>query len=167
MNQSNKENTFMRRQSPNFSDDGNSESAMTTLPLSDKKQQQHKMGSGKSSAATYQQMINESISNTQFIGQRNTFAFWTIVIIIFILAVGNLILTMTIIGVLRLGKGMEHLELVPEAESIKFFGIADLDRVYKKDGIIEGFTDVPVTITGMFNIYIFFKCIVYAYYAVP
>lgn len=152
MHQTNNENTFMRRSSPNFSDDGNSESAMTTLPLSDKKHHQqlnYKMhqSSGKSSAAAYQQMINDTAS-TQLTG-RNTFAFWTIVIIIFILAVGNLILTMTIIGVLRLGKGMEHLELVPEADTIKFFGITDLDRICKKDGILEGFSDVPVTITGM------------------
>lgn len=38
--------------------------------------------------------------------------------------------------------------MVPEADSIKFFGSADLDRIYKKDGIIEGFSDIPLTITG-------------------
>lgn len=37
---------------------------------------------------------------------------------------------------------------MPEADSIKFFGSTDLDRIYKKDGIIEGFSDVPLTITG-------------------
>lgn len=42
---------------------------------------------------------------------RNTFAFWTIVWLIFVLAVGNLCLTLTIFGVLRLGRGMEHLEV--------------------------------------------------------
>ena len=82
---------------------------------------------------------------------RNTFAFWTIVWLIFVLTIGNLVLTFTIIGVLHLGKGMEFLELVPEMESIKFFGSTDLDRIYKKDGIIEGFSDVPMTITGNFK----------------
>lgn len=42
---------------------------------------------------------------------RNTFAFWTIVWLIFVLAVGNLCLTLTIFGVLRLGKGMEFMEV--------------------------------------------------------
>lgn len=42
---------------------------------------------------------------------RHTFAFWTIVWLIFVLTVGNLILTLTIIGVLRLGRGMEFMEV--------------------------------------------------------
>lgn len=42
---------------------------------------------------------------------RNTFAFWTIVWLIFVLAVGNLCLTLTIFGVLRIGKGMDSLEV--------------------------------------------------------
>lgn len=42
---------------------------------------------------------------------RNTFAFWTIVWLIFVLAVGNLCLTLTIFGVLRIGKGMDFLEV--------------------------------------------------------
>lgn len=37
---------------------------------------------------------------------------------------------------------------MPEADSIKFFGSTDLDRIYKTDGVIEGFSDVPLTITG-------------------
>lgn len=43
---------------------------------------------------------------------RHTFAFWTIVWLIFVLTVGNLILTLTIIGVLRLGRGMEFMEVI-------------------------------------------------------
>lgn len=42
---------------------------------------------------------------------RHTCAFWTIVWLIFALTVGNLILTLTIIGVLHLGRGMEYLEV--------------------------------------------------------
>lgn len=143
MKQASNENVFMRRISPNFSEDGNSESAMTTLPMTEKRIQNH---SSDNKGAAYQMMINDAIANTHLTG-RNTFAFWTIVSIIFILTVGNLILTITIIGVLRLGKGMEYLELVPEADSVKFYGETDLDRIYKKDGIIEGFADMPVTVT--------------------
>lgn len=78
----------------------------------------------------------------------NGFVFWTIVLLVLILTIGNLILTMTIIGVLGIGKGMAFLELVPEANAVEFFGITDLDRIYKKDGVLEGFADVPMTITG-------------------
>lgn len=79
---------------------------------------------------------------------RKTFAFWTLVSLLFILAVGNLILTMTILGVLKLGKGMQSLELVPEEYAIKFFGNTDLGHLYKRDGKIEGFHDEPVDITS-------------------
>ena len=145
-------NTFMRRASPNYSDDGNSESAMTTLPISDRKSATTNMESCMNPNGAYQTIIKQPVDGTEaLLTGRNTFAFWTIVTIIFILTIGNLILTMTILGVLRLGRGMEHLELVPEADSIKFYGVTDLDRVYKKDGIIEGFSDVPITITGRFK----------------
>lgn len=36
---------------------------------------------------------------------RKTFAFWTLVCLLFVLAIGNLILTFTILAVLRLGQG--------------------------------------------------------------
>lgn len=36
---------------------------------------------------------------------RKTFAFWTLVCLLFALAIGNLILTFTILAVLRLGQG--------------------------------------------------------------
>lgn len=77
---------------------------------------------------------------------RKTFAFWTLVGLLFILAIGNLILTMTILGVLKLGQGMESLELVPEEYAIKFFGDTNLDNVYKRDGLIEGYDDEPINI---------------------
>lgn len=49
---------------------------------------------------------------------------------------------------LRLGQGMESLELVPENNFILFFGNTDLDRIYKKDGKLEGFDEAPVEILG-------------------
>jgi beta-sarcoglycan len=79
---------------------------------------------------------------------RKTFAFWTLVALLFILAVGNLLLTITILGVLRLGQGMESIELVPEEYAVKFFGDTDLGHMYKRDGRIEGFKDQPVEISA-------------------
>ncbi|CAK1587467.1 unnamed protein product [Parnassius mnemosyne] len=79
---------------------------------------------------------------------RKTFAFWTLVCLLFVLAIGNLILTFTILAVLRLGHGMESMEFLPEHNAIKFFGETDLDHMYKRDGLIEGFRDTPMSITS-------------------
>lgn len=40
---------------------------------------------------------------------------------------------------------------MPESGAVKFFQSIDLDKIYKKDGQIEGFYDVPVAITGKQN----------------
>lgn len=79
---------------------------------------------------------------------RKTFAFWTLVGLIFILAVGNLVLTITILGVLRLGQGMQSLELISEQSAVKFYGNADLGHIYKRDGRLESFADSPVEISS-------------------
>ncbi|CAG9863723.1 unnamed protein product [Phyllotreta striolata] len=82
---------------------------------------------------------------------RKTFAFWTLLVLLFILVIGNLVLTVTIIGVLKLGHGMQSIELVPEKQAIKFFGEANLDQVYKRDGKVESFGDEPMRITSYHN----------------
>lgn len=146
------DNTFIRGPSPNnYSDDGNSENGLQP-PLSIKNEKtQITNNNGKGNPLKSGLSVKFlTVHQDDFTQGRNTFAFWTLVILLFVLTVGNLILTMTIIGVLRLGKGMQNLELVPEADTIKFFGVTDLDRIYKKDGILNGFDEVPVTITGEF-----------------
>lgn len=49
--------------------------------------------------------------DTLKMSNRNTLAFWIIVWLISVLTIGNLLLTLTIFGVLKLGKGMEYLEV--------------------------------------------------------
>lgn len=61
---------------------------------------------GKAIMAKFEEKENEYILHG-----RNTFAFWTIVSLLFIFAIGNLILTLTIFGVLGLGKGVAFLEV--------------------------------------------------------
>lgn len=90
--------------------------------------------------------VHEQYLQKTGIRGRKTFAFWTLVGLLFILAMGNLILTMTILGVLRLGQGMQSLELVPKENVVKFFGTTDLDYLYKRDGLIESFEDTPLWI---------------------
>ncbi|GBP32663.1 Beta-sarcoglycan [Eumeta japonica] len=76
---------------------------------------------------------------------RKTFAFWTLVCLLFILAIGNLILTFTILAVLRLGQGMESLEFLPDQNAMKFFGETYFEHIYKRDGLVESFRDTPMT----------------------
>lgn len=97
--------------------------------------------------AGYVPVHEQHLANTGIRG-RKTFLFWALVFLIFILAVGNLFLTMLILGVLRLANGMESLELVSQESTINFFGSVDLGSVYKHDGLLEGFADDPVEIVG-------------------
>lgn len=57
------------------------------------------------------QTVKEFSDGAEPMTGRHTFLFWTIVWLIFVLTVGNLILTLTIIGVLRLGRGMQYMEV--------------------------------------------------------
>ncbi|XP_041968493.1 uncharacterized protein LOC121725551 [Aricia agestis] len=79
---------------------------------------------------------------------RKTFAFWTLICLLFLLAICNLVLTFTILAVLRLGHGLESMEFLPEHNAIKFFGETNLDHIYKRDGLIESFQDVPMSISS-------------------
>lgn len=74
--------------------------------------------------------------------------FWSLIIVMFIIVIGNFILTLSIISIFKIGFGMESIELVPEAKSIKFYGSTDFKTVYKKDGVIESFRDDPMVVEG-------------------
>lgn len=134
-------NTFIRSASPQFSDEEDL-SAETTV----------QEGVGTSALASHPPKTEFHYPRPEMEGNikrgRNTFAFWVLMLLLFVLTVGNLALTLTIIGVLRFGHGMQYMELVPEAETIKFYGDVDLDRILKKDGVLEGFADVPMSISG-------------------
>ncbi|XP_045541024.1 uncharacterized protein LOC106709655 [Papilio machaon] len=81
-------------------------------------------------------------------GGRKTFAFWTLVCLMFVLAIGNLVLISTVFAVLRLGYGMESMEFLLDHNAVKFLGAIDLDHVYKRDGILESFQDTPMAISS-------------------
>lgn len=92
--------------------------------------------------------VHEQNFNKTGLRGRKTFAFWILVVLLFVLAVGNLILTFIILGVLKLGQGMQSLEVISEEMAVKFFGDTDLGNVYKRDGKLEGYLDIPVEIVG-------------------
>ena len=150
------DNTFVRGQSPSYSD--SSENVMSaTLPIGSMPKNsstglisnadqflQDKFNCVFDSASAYSAATGQPVKYG-----RNTFAFWSVIVILLILTVGNLMLTLTIMGVLHMGKGINGMELIPEEGLIKFSGSTDLDKVYAKNsGLLEGFADVPVSITG-------------------
>ncbi|KAG7177074.1 beta-sarcoglycan-like [Homarus americanus] len=74
--------------------------------------------------------------------------FWGLVVVLLLLACGNLLLTFFAMGVLRLGYGMESIEFLPGTETTKFYGRADLGNVDKRDGLIYSYSDTPFSIQG-------------------
>ncbi|XP_046981278.1 beta-sarcoglycan [Schistocerca americana] len=130
--------------------DAGSESGFGTLTMGEKaliKKSSSSKHDENNLRGGYKPVHEQAVPKTGLRG-RKTYAFWTLVILLFFLAMGNLLLTFVILGVLRLGQGMESLELVPEQGLITFYGTTDLDRVYKPDGKLEGFDEWPVEIAG-------------------
>lgn len=75
--------------------------------------------------------------------------FWSVIVLLLFLTVGNLVLTLSIIGVLHFGKGIYGMELIPDGDTVKFYGQTDLDRIYLKNvAQLSGFLNEPVSITG-------------------
>nr|CAG4638784.1 EOG090X0F7H [Cyclestheria hislopi] len=74
------------------------------------------------------------------------YIFWALVFALCIIAICNLLLTITIFSVLRLTKSMESIEIVPTSNLVKFFGEIEVDKVIKWDGEISGFAESPIEI---------------------
>ncbi|CAO1389424.1 unnamed protein product [Diamesa serratosioi] len=87
-------------------------------------------------------------SNFNFHEHSGTVLFWGFIVLLFVLVVGNFVLTLTIISFFKIGMGMESIKLNMESRTIKFFGSTDFNKVYKKDGLIDGFRDTPTLIQG-------------------
>ncbi|ETN63430.1 beta-sarcoglycan [Anopheles darlingi] len=88
------------------------------------------------------------LSKCHMYDERSSFAFWLVLVLLFCLALGNLCLTLSITAILRIYRGMENIELIEDADTIKFYGNIDFDRVYKMDGQLESFYDEPLELTG-------------------
>lgn len=78
--------------------------------------------------------------------------FWGLILILFILVIGNFILTLSIISFFKIGLGMESIELIPEWKTVKFYGSADFNKLIKLDGQIESFKDAPAVIECKFSL---------------
>lgn len=63
-----------------------------------------------------------------------------------VVAVVGLCATIMLMVVLRFTTKMESIEFLTDSELTKLMGHIDLDEIYKVDGIIEGFKDIPLEI---------------------
>uniref|UniRef100_A0A182QXW7 Beta-sarcoglycan n=1 Tax=Anopheles farauti TaxID=69004 RepID=A0A182QXW7_9DIPT len=88
------------------------------------------------------------LSKCHMYNEKSSFAFWIVLVLLFCLALGNLCLTLSITAILRIYRGMDNIELIQDADAVKFYGNIDFDRVYKQDGLLESFYDEPLEITG-------------------
>ncbi|XP_043468861.1 uncharacterized protein LOC122502738 [Leptopilina heterotoma] len=81
-------------------------------------------------------------------GKGDNHCLWMFTLILGIIGFCNLLLSTTIIFVLRVSQGMEALEVIPDENIVKFYGNTDLDRVCLERGICEGYGDEPIELSG-------------------
>lgn len=102
---------------------------------------------------TFSDIKNDCIKQTTSIKkERQSYAFLTIIVVLLILSVGNLLLTLIIMGVLNFGKGIYGMEIIPEENVIKFSHNTDLERIYIKSyEKFDSFNQESMTIAGIDN----------------
>lgn len=98
-------------------------------------------------SAGYVPVHEEDLHKTGLRG-RKLYVFWTVIAVLCVLVFANLILLLIMLSVLRIGLGMESLEVISDHSLLKFYGRTDLGQIYKRDGFIQGFRDEPLVITG-------------------
>uniref|UniRef100_A0A1B6CMK0 Beta-sarcoglycan n=1 Tax=Clastoptera arizonana TaxID=38151 RepID=A0A1B6CMK0_9HEMI len=125
------------------------ESGMATMSFRDKTLLKRNINRhhNNNMSAGYVPVHEESLHKTGLRG-RKTYAFWTLVGLLSLMAIANMVLTCIIFKVLRIWPRMESFEILPEQSIIKFHGKTDLDQILKQDGKIEGFKGEPIKITG-------------------
>jgi len=68
-----------------------------------------------------------------------------------VVAIIGLGATIMLMVVLRFTTRMESIEFLTDSELTKLMGNIDLDDIYKVDGIMEGFKDIPLEIMSENN----------------
>lgn len=72
--------------------------------------------------------------------------FWIFTWTLMIVALVCFGITVMLFVVLRFTTKMESIEFLSESDLTKLIGEIDLDDIYKIDGIMEGFKDIPLEI---------------------
>lgn len=136
-----------QRESP--ASDIPSDSGLGTMSIRDKSLLKRNINKhhNNNMRAGYVPVHEDSLHKTGLRGKK-TYAFWILVGLLCLLACANMVLTIVILKVLRLGQGMESIEIMPQNSIVKFHGNTDFGNIYKRDGRLEGFRDEPVKIIG-------------------
>lgn len=79
---------------------------------------------------------------------QKTYVFWILILIIFFMAMVNFLILVIMMNVLRIGEGMESMEMLSNEEIVKFYGDVDFDYVFYEDGLLKGFQNIPLEIAG-------------------
>lgn len=83
-----------------------------------------------------------------FASSRKRYCLWTLTFALAAVGLCNLLLSITIVVVLRVSQGMEAMEVIPEENLIKFYGRTDLDKICLRSGICQGYGDEPMVLMG-------------------
>ncbi|KAH7969572.1 hypothetical protein HPB52_019722 [Rhipicephalus sanguineus] len=125
------------------------EASRSTLSMREKamlKQEINKRHNGNFSAG-YVPIFENSLHKTGLRG-RKAFLFYGLVVGLFVVSLANLAVTVMLLGVLRIGYGMESLEFLPSGQLLRFLNNADLGTVIPHKGVIGGFKDTDLHIIG-------------------
>lgn len=71
---------------------------------------------------------------------RGTCIFWIIIYLLFAVCICNVALTIYLISVFEIGKGMRNIEVVDD-KIMNFYGSVDLGVITKDDGLLQGFAE--------------------------
>ncbi|CAN7937689.1 unnamed protein product [Ixodes hexagonus] len=121
----------------------------STLSMREKamlKEEINKRHNGNFSAG-YVPIFESTLHKTGLRG-RKALLFYGLVVGLFIVSLANLAVTMMLVGVLRIGYGMESLEFLPGAQLVRFLNNADLGSVILHKGVLGAFKDSDLTFTG-------------------
>ncbi|KAF7997083.1 hypothetical protein HCN44_005360 [Aphidius gifuensis] len=93
-------------------------------------------------------IISHMQSLTSYDHDKKRYCLWTLTLILAILGILNMLMSIVIMHVLRVSKGMESLEIISDKNLMKFYGRTDLDNIYLEKGIVEGYGNIPMTLNG-------------------
>lgn len=79
---------------------------------------------------------------------RKKYTLYLVILILFIIALANILTTFILLGVLHLGYGMQSLEFMPPGWLIRFLQNADIKTVIPINGIVGGFKGEDLHIYG-------------------
>lgn len=92
--------------------------------------------------------ISESYLHKTGLRGRKSFLVYGIVLVLFLITLGNLLVTMVLLSVLRIGYGMEGLEFIPSGQLLKFLVPSDFETIIPVDGRVGGFANHDLDIMG-------------------